>query len=464
MARKWHIYIAGSMVLVALAGCGRSFLFGQREPWRREAEIACLKSGAVKESVRVVRMDSIDGPGMCGAEYPFKVIALGEVSALGFADNLRPPGAIPGVPDAQAPRWPDVQPRYSNPYGDPPRAVTSAPLERPAAEPRYAPPSYGGRGPLTIAPPGREPAGLAPGNYDRGTVAAAPPRAAEPRRRSIYDPPPDAPGLDDEDVDNLPTRSATPSPRGPAGPYYSPAPQRPIQVPLRSRANAIVPIEIKPEATLACPIVSALDQWFATSVQPMARHWFGQPVVEIRQISAYSCRGMNGNPNARVSEHAFGNALDIAAFVLADGRRVTVKDGWKGTPEEQGFLRDIQGAACEMFTTVLAPGSNRFHYDHIHVDLMRRPSASSVCEPGVVSGEVVARRASRNGIVRRGDPDVTGSIGVPKPPAMARKAPKKFFSPEAEDEAWIEDEALDEMRRKEIQRAQPLQRESLATP
>jgi hypothetical protein len=165
-----------------------------------------------------------------------------------------------------------------------------------------------------------------------------------------------------------------------------------------------------------------------------------------------------------VSEHAFGNALDIAAFVLADGRRVTVKDGWKGTPEEQGFLRDIQGAACEMFTTVLAPGSNRFHYDHIHVDLMRRPSASSVCEPGVVSGEVVARRASRNGIVRRGDPDVTGSIGVPKPPAMARKAPKKFFSPEAEDEAWIEDEALDEMRRKEIQRAQPLQRESLATP
>jgi hypothetical protein len=91
MARKWHIYIAGSMVLVALAGCGRSFLFGQREPWRREAEIACLKSGAVKESVRVVRMDSIDGPGMCGAEYPFKVIALGEISALGFADNLRPP-------------------------------------------------------------------------------------------------------------------------------------------------------------------------------------------------------------------------------------------------------------------------------------------------------------------------------------------------------------------------------------
>ena len=50
------------------------------------------------------------------------------------------------------------------------------------------------------------------------------------------------------------------------------------------------------------------------------RHLFGQPVAEIRQISAYSCRGMNGNPNARISEHAYGNALDIAAFMLAFGR------------------------------------------------------------------------------------------------------------------------------------------------
>ena len=65
--------------------------------------------------------------------------------------------------------------------------------------------------------------------------------------------------------------------------------------------------------------------------------WFGVRVVEIRQISAYSCRGMNGNSHAHISEHAFGNALDIAAFTLADGRHITVKDGWRGLPEEQGF-------------------------------------------------------------------------------------------------------------------------------
>ena len=131
-----------------------------------------------------------------------------------------------------------------------------------------------------------------------------------------------------------------------------------------------------PNATLACPLVSALDQWIATSVQPSAMRWFGQPVIEIKQISAYSCRGMNGNPRARISEHAFGNALDIASFTLADGRRITVRDGWRGGPEEQGFLRDVQGAACDRFTTVLAPGSNVFHYDHMHVDLMRRAAAS----------------------------------------------------------------------------------------
>ena len=145
------------------------------------------------------------------------------------------------------------------------------------------------------------------------------------------------------------------------------------QVPLgRSAVAAVGPVEIKPAATLACPMVSALDRWIIDSVQPAARRWFRQPVVEIRQISAYSCRGMNGQPGARISEHAFGNALDIASFTLADGRRITVKNGWRGSPEEQGFLRDVQGAACEQFNTVLAPGSNRFHYDHFHFDLMRR--------------------------------------------------------------------------------------------
>jgi hypothetical protein len=162
---------------------------------------------------------------------------------------------------------------------------------------------------------------------------------------------------------------------------------------------------------LACPIVSVLDRWLTDSVQPAAQRWFGARVVEIKQISAYSCRGMNGNSYAHISEHAFGNALDIAAFTLADGRRINVKDGWKGMPEEQGFLHDIQAAACQQFTTVLAPGSNAYHYDHIHVDLMRRASRRLICEPSAVSGEeIAARAAGRNPYASR-EPYVTGSLG-----------------------------------------------------
>jgi hypothetical protein len=137
-------------------------------------------------------------------------------------------------------------------------------------------------------------------------------------------------------------------------------------------------------------------------------------VVEIKQISAYSCRGMNGNPNAHISEHAFGNALDIAEFHLADGRVISVQHGWHGTPEEQGFLHDVQSAACNQFDTVLAPGANVYHYNHIHVDLMRRTNGRRICEPSAITGEVAAARAGGHFAAQRygdrSDPGVTGSI------------------------------------------------------
>ena len=194
-------------------------------------------------------------------------------------------------------------------------------------------------------------------------------------------------------------------------------------------------------------------------MQPAAQKWFGQPVVEIKQISAYSCRGMNGQPGARISEHAFGNALDIAAFVLADGHRITVKDGWRGSPEEQGFLRDVQGAACDQFTTVLAPGSNQFHYDHIHVDLMRRGSGRRICQPGAVDGELVAARARQNPALaarpveppptRRYDPPLDAGrrsvrLARRRPPrrrspARSARAGRRGQDPAAEDLDWVEE-------------------------
>ena len=148
-------------------------------------------------------------------------------------------------------------------------------------------------------------------------------------------------------------------------------------------------------------------------MQPAALRWFRQPVVEIKQISAYSCRGMNGNPNAHISEHAFGNALDVAEFDLADGHKVSVQYGWHGSPEEQGFLHDVQSAACDQFTTVLAPGANVYHYNHIHVDLMRHYGGRHICEPIAIPGEVAAARVRSRYAAQHehyGDPGVTGSI------------------------------------------------------
>src|SRR3974390_1810739 len=103
MTRGVRLYLVGSVVLVSLAGCGKGFFQAEREPWRAEAEVACLKSGVVKESAEIVRIDPITGPGVCGADYPLRVAALGEASGpLSFNDEvLRPPADI-----GNQPRWP----------------------------------------------------------------------------------------------------------------------------------------------------------------------------------------------------------------------------------------------------------------------------------------------------------------------------------------------------------------------
>ena len=120
-----------------------------------------------------------------------------------------------------------------------------------------------------------------------------------------------------------------------------------------------------------------------------------------------------------MSEHAFGDALDIAGFTLADGRKISVKNGWHGTPEEQGFLHDVQLYACETFNTVLAPGYNVYHYDHIHVDLMRRASGRRPCRPDAIPGDVVAAKARAVYAARHGAPAYTGSVPT------RRRAPRR---------------------------------------
>ena len=407
MSRGVQISLFGSVavaVLIAVAGCSHNFYGGEREAWRHDAEVACVNSGAVKDGPERVHISAISGPGICGADFPIRVSAFGESGPLGYDDEpLRPPGAIP---DSSMPKhWPVMQ---SNAL--PPQQAVP-----PNGQPQFGPPQTAHVQALPLP---------------AGPVQSAPMRTASPqpgRPMSLYAPGVPEPGEDDAAFEQTPPQpyGGPPGARLQAGPRPPPIYTPPAQtsppgaedhVPLGWPRNPTVtgsigPVEVKPAATLACPIISALDQWIAAAVQPAAQRWFRQPVVEIKQISAYSCRGMNGNPNAHISEHAFGNALDIAEFVLADGHKITVQYGWHGSPEEQGFLHDVQLAACQEFTTVLAPGANIYHYNHIHVDLMRRSSGRRICEPAAIPGEVVAERVrERYAAQHNGDPGATGSI------------------------------------------------------
>jgi hypothetical protein len=404
MTRGLPFSLAALGLFAALAGCGRGlWQSGERAQWRHEAEVNCLKSGSVPVGVNVVQMQAIEGPGICGADFPLKVTAVGEANAaMSYADDLRPPGAIP---NGAGLRWPVHDPAYT-----PPQSIA-----QPPAQPG-APRMQWNTGPQGIPQPSERPesASYSP-NYgpsaeppaSRGPMLIAPPVSSSHSSARPDDIPDDA-VLPDEEEEPRPGQRASRPPL--AQPPVAQPPTRTIPPLGPSRAVAANAVAVNPPATLACPLVSALDRWISEGVQPAALHWFGVPVTEIKQISAYSCREMVGAGTSHISEHAFGNALDVAGFTFADGRSISVVKGWHGSAEEQGFLHDVQLYACETFNTVLAPGYNAAHYNHIHVDLMRRDSGRRPCRPNAVPGEVVASQVRARYAGKR-EPTYTGSIG-----------------------------------------------------
>jgi hypothetical protein len=137
-------------------------------------------------------------------------------------------------------------------------------------------------------------------------------------------------------------------------------------------------VTLRPAALLRCPMVPAVDHWAQTVVMPAARRHFGIPIVELKVVASYACRPMNNVRGARLSEHGHANALDVAAFMLADGRWITVKQGWLGDPRERAFLRHVHHGACDIFTTVLGPNADANHHDHFHMDLARHGRDGSI--------------------------------------------------------------------------------------
>jgi hypothetical protein len=125
---------------------------------------------------------------------------------------------------------------------------------------------------------------------------------------------------------------------------------------------------------MTCPLARTFAAWVRNGIAPAARVYFGTELVRVESFGSYSCRNVNGAQAGRLSEHATANAVDIAAFVLADGRRITIMRDWRSDdPQVVGFLRAIHRSACKRFQTVLSPEYNALHADHLHLDMGRGP-------------------------------------------------------------------------------------------
>lgn len=119
---------------------------------------------------------------------------------------------------------------------------------------------------------------------------------------------------------------------------------------------------------MTCPTAAGVELWLRHTVRPAAQELLGSPLAGIEHLGTYSCRRIGGGDTGNWSEHATGNAIDIAAFVLADGRRISVLRDWDGDAAEQAFLRRARDGACQSFATVLSPEYNAAHADHFHLD------------------------------------------------------------------------------------------------
>jgi hypothetical protein len=130
-------------------------------------------------------------------------------------------------------------------------------------------------------------------------------------------------------------------------------------------------VDLTEKAIIDCRLAEKLADWLANTVQPAAKATLGGRVSVMRVAASYDCRNRNGQADAKLSEHAKGNAIDIAAFRV-NGEWFAVG---KASGDGQRFLSTVRKSACGPFTTVLGPGSDAYHGDHFHLDQAKRRAA-----------------------------------------------------------------------------------------
>ncbi len=118
---------------------------------------------------------------------------------------------------------------------------------------------------------------------------------------------------------------------------------------------------------MTCGLAANFAAWARYGVQPAARLILGAEIERIETFGTYNCRPIAGS--GKLSEHAHSNAIDVSAFVLSDGRRITIQNDWNSGGRTRQFLEAVRASACKRFSTVLSPDYNAAHHDHFHFDM-----------------------------------------------------------------------------------------------
>lgn len=151
---------------------------------------------------------------------------------------------------------------------------------------------------------------------------------------------------------------------------------RPVEV-----SQAAHGVALNPPGTMRCPTALALAEWVDTFVVPASRSLPDRGLVtQINQGSTYVCRRRNNQPTGKLSEHSFGNAVDIMGFEFADGKPIRIEPRERDGTAAEAFQRAVRASSCLNFSTVLGPGADSSHADHLHLDIKQRRGGFRLCQ------------------------------------------------------------------------------------
>jgi hypothetical protein len=180
-----------------------------------------------------------------------------------------------------------------------------------------------------------------------------------------------------------------------------------VRLPDNERAS------IAPSATLRCSMAEAVAYWVRDDITP-ALATLGTSLRKIETADSFDCRGRNGIPGAKISEHGRANALDVLSFELTNGSAIELTS----SHESKRLRERFRNSACARFSTVLGNGADTYHENHVHLDLIERRNNYRICEWDVLDeAEQAERAAARAGQASQmPNSDIeTGHIPLPRP-------------------------------------------------